>query len=185
MPRFAPDLRRWIRHFRDLSGFNRLWVLGSADPSSPRLVSPWISDTVQLVTQVSPNLRSLTVPNPAAGADWSQVVPHDVNWKLVAVTYIFTASAIVANRAPRLELADTLGIMLWRGESANVQVASTAITYVGSAKGDPQLLDPNRAILTPVDFWLPRNFILRTATGSIDAGDQFSAIRLFVEEWPG
>lgn len=186
MPRFAPDLRRWIRHFRDLSGYNRLWALGSADPSSPRLISPWISDTVQLVTQVSPNLLTQGIPAPGAGAEWSVVVPNDVNWKLVSVVMLLTADANVANRLVSLELRAATALV-WRFLAEASQPASTAVTYVAAALGvqSPATLATFNSLLIPPNVWLPRNFIFQTVTENIQVGDAFSSIALMVEEHPG
>lgn len=186
MPRFPPDIRRWIRHNRNLSGFVRLWDLGNSDPSSPRLVSPWIGDIVQPVVQISPFLLSEGITQPAAGAEWTRVVPHDVNWRLLSITWRFVTDANVANRLPRLQLTDAGGRLLWFSNSNTFQAASQDITYSCSAIAlNPGTDSPNLLIPIPARLWLPRFFAIGTFTPGIQVGDQFSVIGILAEEWPG
>lgn len=186
MPRFAPQPWRWIRHFRDLRGFNRLWTPGGSDPSSPRIIAPWLSDTVQLVTVLSPALRSTQAPDPAVATNFTVLAPHDVNWKLISIVFTLTTDVNAANRVVRLRVHDTGGATIWSGHGETVQVASESLLHIGSAIGAiPPNLTVNRPILTPPGLWIPRNFSIRSAVVGMQAGDQITGISLLVEEWPG
>lgn len=188
MPKFPPDVRRWIRHSRNLQGFLSVWPQGSADPGSPRLIAPWLSDTVQIVTPVPPTIASIAITGTAAGAEWSRIVDANETWKLIAADFRLVADANVANRVVRIRLDDRAGNRVWLGQSLLVQTASQTRQYIAAAYGADIGTaggSTNNSILTPPGLWMPQGFTLRTATIGLQVGDQYDTIQLFFEVWPG
>jgi len=147
----------------------------------------WPGGTTQLPLDGEGWAQAVTIGNPAAGTDWSQTVPTNARWELVAASALLTTSAVVANRQPRL-IADDGATPVFEAASPVAITAGLAIRESwGAGAGGPVSAD----ILTggavssglPNDLYLPAGFRVRSATGAIDVGDQWSAIRLYVREW--
>ncbi len=126
----------------------------------------------------------VTVPDPAAGADWSTAVPADRRWRLRVIRFRIVTDANVAARAVNLDFDDAAGNELLRLGSQATQPAGIGRQYYWS---DINLLQP---IITngtqqslPSNLVLAEGFTVSTFTGAIQVGDQISAIRLWVEEW--
>jgi len=186
LPKFLPDVRRWIRHNKDLQGFLSVFPAGSADPSSPRLIAPWLSDTVQLTMPVLPNLSSITVAA-AAGAEWTRQIDANQAWKLISLSFVFTTDANVATRHISIELIDRRGLLVWRGRDPQTQTASAGRQVSMSALGDDltNFGTNDQHILCHPNFWMPQGFILRSNTLNLQAGDAYTLVHLFFEHWPG
>lgn len=125
-------------------------------------------------------LRTVQVPAPAAGADWSLAVPAGSVYGLISVQASLTTSATVADRAPRLQLTDGDAIYLdlppqavqaasLTGRFAWVQGMSTYGSAGGQVVGMPALL-------------LQPGWTLGTSTDNIDTTDQWSAVELLILE---
>lgn len=127
--------------------------------------------------------RSFTIPNPAAGANWSVNVPGGRMWRLVGGQAFFQASAAVGSR--------NLGLNVQTAQTAmQVSYNSTAIAAAGngSAIYTPSgagVLAASINTLLPVPFtptWLEPGDTLRSITANLDAADQYSNITLWIEE---
>lgn len=127
--------------------------------------------------------RPVAVPAPAAGADWSVKVPGGRLWRLLGGQALFTASAAVANRLLGVQVTAS-GALVQANQSTFAVVAAatpTAVYQSGTA------LSPANAdgTLVPVTFipqWLEGGDQIGSLTGAIQAGDQYSAITLVIEE---
>jgi hypothetical protein len=127
----------------------------------------------------------VTVPNPAAGAAWFRKTDGNYFERLIAVAFTLTTSAVVANRVTALQLLDNNGRVLLVVPCGGAQVASTGLVvslvrdapaFAGAIAGNSIGFLPD--ILTAPDYrW-------QVVTSGIDAGDQFSAITLLVEQFP-
>jgi len=187
LPRFPPDVRRWIRHSRDLQGYANTWAQSGVDPTGPRLVAPWLSDYVQLTTEVPP-IIGVAAPTAAAGANFVLLVPRNENWRFLSLVLNFVTDANAANRLLRVELLDTAGLVVWRTLAELVQVASTNFNYTVAHQGTSFARPAGGNIIfahTPPDLWLPAGFTLRSQIVNIQVGDAISAGRMVVEVWPG
>lgn len=130
-------------------------------------------------------LRVVTVAVPTAGADFVATCPGEAIWRVLGGRFVFTTSAAVANRLVSLILDDQTDSLLQTPAGA-VQAAGAAQPYSlfpgspsASLAGAPWLLP------TPTDglVMLPGHR-LRSSTALIDVGDQYSAIKLYVEQYP-
>jgi hypothetical protein len=122
--------------------------------------------------------KSVVVPNPAAGADWSVTVPASEVWSLVTITATLTTSAAVANRLPSLVVTDG-NVRYARMSAVNTQAASlTSIATWGPYGQSGQTGTVVRGIL-PVAALGPGETI-GSLTDLIDVADQWSAIVLRV-----
>lgn len=132
-----------------------------------------------------PYLRQRGVAAPAAGADWTYSCPGQGLQRIVALRALFTASAAVANRLPSLVLSDgtddyaasTVGTAITAG------LASPVTTWPGASSFGPAA--GPLGIPAPTDGWLLLpGWSIRTVTAAIDVADQWSAIFLWVVEYP-
>jgi hypothetical protein len=130
-------------------------------------------------------IHTLAITTPAAGADWGMTTIPGGRYRIISITGVFTTSNAVASRLVTVQLLnDTLGVA---GEwSAGVtQAASTAEHYTFSdAPLSPQA-SGNLALMVPlpVSLRLKNPEQVQAATASIQAGDQWSALSMLVEEW--
>jgi len=176
--KFKPDPRRWQRHNRDIQGIRALFPTDQSDPGSSSIVAPWLSDTVQIVYPYPPEYGVQNVVQPAAGVDWSFIVPHNQHWRILSISFRFLADANVANRLPRIQLLARPGSIVLTSAPVAFQTASQDRRYVAAswafsfAGSDPTF----RQIPLPVDWVAPDNFTLRSLTSGIQVGDQFSEI---------
>lgn len=131
-------------------------------------------------------IRSVVIPNPAAGADYTITVPEGVAWEPITFLARFIAAAVAATRIPRLVLQDNLlaEVMrlpaVWSALSGQT-IISTWGAGVNSRQSTGGLLEfgtdwPNRMIAGP--GW---RFV--TTTAALQAGDQWSDGRLVVREF--
>ncbi len=183
---FERDARRWIRHNRNLQGFNATFPYGGSDPGSPRLFAPWLADTVQPITPVPPPIRIQVVTDPAAGAEFVQRVPQGEMWRVISAAFTFVTDANAATRVNRITLTDLAGAQVWAGASLNGQAASSTRAYNCSHLGfDTGTLGGSvRSIGLHANFWMPQGFALESSTVLRQVGDQFSSIFIFFELWP-
>ena len=127
-------------------------------------------------------LKTVTVSNPAAGADISTAVPAGKVWRLVSIQGKLVTSATVANRTVRWSIDD--GANVFYAVDANfTQAASLTETYsagfgIVSANSNTFAISPFPGVLL-----LPAGFRINTVTTAIQATDQWSAITLLVEEF--
>lgn len=129
-------------------------------------------------------LRSITGTNPAAGAEISETVPTGARWELIAIKFTLTTSATVANRLVSLTLDDGVNIFCISGGNQS-EPASTVFVYSWSEGLAGGLVTPTNAISfsLPNPNRLPAGARIRTQTGAIQAGDQYSAVQYLVREW--
>lgn len=136
-------------------------------PASPRISgeAPWRrSRIVQAVA------------NPAAGADWSQVVPAGHLWRPFSVTCQLLTSAAVANRQAVLVLGDGTSTYAYLTAPA-VQAAGATVIYTWTDVDTFVALGARQVAALPV-VDIPPGWTIGVATSLIDVGDQWSAIRL-------
>lgn len=129
------------------------------------------------------NFRSITGTDPAANTEFSETVPAGVRWRLAGLQVSFTTDATAANRFPRL-LIDDGTLTVFSSDPGGAQAASLVYNYA-SGDGVQRLANafvtqlwtvPNVMILLP-------GYRLRSVTFSMQAGDNYAAPQLYVEEW--
>lgn len=134
--------------------------------------------------QVLPGVRRIVnVKNPAAGADWSVTVPAGVQWKVIGGAANFTTSATVDSRHPFMIVKwdgyrlSTAGTVVSIAASSGLTLGITSDPAVAYAIGVAQEVG-----LTLPNLYFPDGTTIGTNTASLQAGDQWSSIALWVEE---
>lgn len=132
----------------------------------------------------------VVVPAPGAGLNIAPVlVPANVEWRLVAGTFLFSASGVAANRNIFIRQLNAGGDFLydiWAGETV---VANGAARWTFGQLGYQSVNIPaflSRVALGSSDYRLVEgDTVLTTAVSNLQAGDAFTAIGLRVEQWSG
>lgn len=124
---------------------------------------------------------------PAAGAEVTVTVPAGVIWQLSSLYAVLTTSATVATRVPQLVIADADGKPLEQYGVANGLPASGTAIYnwiagLGVVEATSQDTSP---LGTPAPVLLP-GWTIKTATGNLQAADQWTLASILVTTWsPG
>lgn len=127
-------------------------------------------------------IRSLTGTNPAAGVEISETVPTGARWELLAWSATLVTDATVANRNPAL-LVDDGTNTLFIARAADNHAASLTIVYSAGAGLGREASIASRVLLAlPLRLTLLAGYRIRTVTGSLQAGDDWSAPQFLVEE---
>jgi len=128
-------------------------------------------------------IRTVTGTNPAAGAEFAETVPTNTRWKLRSLLVQLVADVNVATRRVNLYLDDgaTDFIIIPAGVT---QIASETWTYAwwGTVKASSEvggMIEVN--LLSGLE--LAQGSRLRSATSNLQAGDNFTAPILSIEEW--
>lgn len=149
---------------------------------SPRSSVNWPFPTGRSPLFERPNLFNQSVANPAAGADWTLTPSSTANVRLMTVTFKLTTDATVSTRDVFLELVDASANVLSRISLNQAQGASLARDY-NFATGLGHVGDVQGGSFWGAlwDVWMQPNFVVRTSTTNIQAGDQFSLINVSME----
>ena len=128
-------------------------------------------------------IRSVLGTNPAAGVEISETVPTNARWKLLSVfARLVTDGA--GTPTPGLLIDDGTNTLFFI-RSTSSQAVSVTIDWswthgLGVAQID---VGSVRTMPLPIDIILPAGYRITTSTAGIDAGDDWAAPRLLVEEW--
>lgn len=126
-------------------------------------------------------------PAPAAGTEVILSVPEHALWRLYSAYAVFVASAAAANRFPQFGVNAGFGTTLWRVQAPLIVTAGLGfnIFWVPNVPWGPAATAIANAVNAPLPepaYALSLGTI-RTETPNIQAGDQWSELRVVVEEW--
>lgn len=143
----------------------------------------WPGSPIELSTEGRGVIRSITGTDPAAGAEISETVPTNARWQLLAIRFTLVTDATVANRRPNLQIDDGT-TELARSTLQNDATAGATFHYsyqigVQALAGAGNYFSAHIVSRT----YLSGGFRIRTATTNLQAGDNFGAPQLLVEEW--
>jgi len=129
-------------------------------------------------------LRALLVGNPAAGVDWSMIVPSATRRKVYSFSATFTASAAAATRNINLIVDDGAGAhIMWQDDVLVGVTATQVVTVNGTQTNVPTgIIATELFVVIPPGLTMAQAWRLRMSTANIQAGDQWSAIALLVED---
>ncbi len=121
--------------------------------------------------------------DPAAGAEISLTCPTNLRMRLMGMVFTLVTSAAVANRVVSVVIDDATNILL-QVPSPSDQAASLTYTY-SLGVGLPFQAVRNNIVTMPLseDAWLKGTYRVRTLTGGLQAGDDFSAARIYAEQF--
>lgn len=123
-------------------------------------------------------VETITVPNPSVGTDWTWTLGAPA--QLVGMMAELNPDATAANRLPYLWLGGGSIVQVPMTPAA-ITVASGALIMSGFIGANPpfQRSGDNRCTFPlPANTFLPTGSTIQTATGGLDAGDQWLNITL-------
>lgn len=131
--------------------------------------------------------KSIIGTNPAAGSELSETVPANTIWSVQSISALMVTDANAADRRVRTTLDDGSTVFYQVSSSTN-HTASLTVRYVWSPLGAPAV-GVVAATDATINIPLPKPTILSaanrfiTVTGALEAGDNWGAPQLSVEEW--
>lgn len=121
--------------------------------------------------------------DPAAGAEWTVTLNANHETLVRGIRVQLVTDATVANRFPRVEFVSGASI-LWRSHPHAAQIASLTRDYnfvLGGQHIDAAAAAEYQNFLP--NIILPPGAIVRGATDGLQAGDNYGAARLQLEQW--
>lgn len=143
----------------------------------------WPGSALESSLQGPGVIRSITGTDPAAGAEISETVPTGARWRVVSMLTTLVTSVAAANREAAFVTDD--------GATPDVRVpsgvnhpASTTVRYAWfhGAQQLATVTDITRQSPIPLSV-LEAGQRIRTLTTNLQAGDEWAAPQLRVEEW--
>lgn len=132
-----------------------------------------------------PFLQVAQVAAPAAGAEFTLRAPGQGIWRVMSLAFTFVTSAVVANRRVSLLADDQTDV--WFAAVSTVDLTATSTTRLSAYQGAAAtgVAGSIVTVALPQDgLLLMPGYRLRSSTAGIDAGDQYSAIRAELIEYP-
>jgi hypothetical protein len=128
--------------------------------------------------RVQPELYKGT--NPAVATGFTYVVGTDYSERPTALSFVLTTDSNAANRQVGLALLDPAGATLAAVPVASVQAASLVYTYSFLAQLSSGSTVQALRVMSPLFSWIiPPSYQLAVTIGSVQAGDQITAIRYY------
>lgn len=158
-------------------------LLTAGYPTQGRILT-WPNPVIDNETDGVGAIVSVTGTLPPAGAEISEVVPTNAMWELLSFHYSLMTSSAAATRTTSL-LADDGTNVFWQGtQSGSGQAASLTYQYThfpgATQVAGQSVID---IFASPFGLKLMPGFRLRSNTGLLQAGDQYSAPQYLVREW--
>jgi len=128
-------------------------------------------------------IRSITGADPAAGVEISETVPAGARWRLMSLRASLTTDASVANRRPVFTLDDGAAVYYSIGSSADIPASNTIPIIASQAASPSQSAAGHNTVPLPPGLVMSAGHRIRTVTTSFQAGDNWTAPQMLVEEW--
>lgn len=129
-------------------------------------------------------IRSITGTDPAAGAEISETVPTGAKWRLIGFTFTLVTDATVTQRNTLVTIDDGANVLAVLDTLKDEGLSSTYVHSLLSGLGYPYT-SHNQAIVAslPGLMLLLAGWRIRTTNLSLQAGDNYGAPQMWVEEW--
>jgi hypothetical protein len=130
-----------------------------------------------------PAVRTIQVAKPAAGAEFTQTVPGQSTWALVAICAQLVTSGAAANRVPSLTFTDGTNTVAQVPTGAALTATLTSrITWMADGASTSTTLLGTSLIVNTPKLILSPGWVISSNTAAIDTADQYQNIVLTVIE---
>lgn len=142
----------------------------------------WPGSPVAAAIEGPGTLRTIAGTDPAANTSISETVPTGARWRLHSMAFSLVTDANAANREVSITFDD--GATAYMVAASGVNQAASLTRRYSAAKGGIRGAAATAAEITIAlpDVWLPAGHRIRTVTTNIQAGDNYGAPLLHVEE---
>lgn len=173
----------WLSLRRGGAGVTNLYQTVAAGYLLNNFGLSWPSEQPQSPTFGEGTLHSIGVGNPAPGSDWAYTVPALTRVRLLSLAATLTSSSTAATRTAHLIMNDGANT-LYEAAASTTQLLSLAYNYIGANTGYANATDAT-FVQWPLygKVLLGAGHRILSSTSSIQSGDQWSAIRLLVQEY--
>lgn len=158
-----------------------------SDYVTVRQVVSWPGGRQIHPTEGPGNMRVITVAVPATGAEWTQTVQNGARWRIMGIEAKLITAVAVAARVPKVQFFDTLSSLPFYTAVPSQAVAAATTVQVcaapGAASSAPELTTVNQALPTDMILSGLNPTTISSLTSLLQAGDAYTNISLFVEEW--
>ena len=122
------------------------------------------------------------VPQPAAGAEWTDTLPGGYFYRVLGGSAVYTTSAAVASRLLGTQLSDGASnvVSLWNATAMTAGLAVQVGYTPSGGAGGGNIQGPVVTLVLPA-VWLPQNYIIRSTTLNKDVADQYSSVVIWLE----
>jgi len=172
---------------RSASGSGNPAQIMFADYVTTQATSAYPNGRVLSSTEGPGLLYGVSQANPAAGADFVVSVPVNARWKVRSLAATYTASAVAANRQVSITVADLTAFKFRGFPLQNIVASQVALISAYPVTPYASIVATDFTLPLPPDLYLTGSpafsDVIQSVTVAKDAGDQWSAIRLLVEEW--
>lgn len=149
------------------------------------LLSPlyWPNPRTDTPTNSAGLPAGLAQAAPAVGSDWTYTPATLLRQRVQSIAAALTTSAVVANRQVTIQVLNGANI-IYQAPAPSVQAASLTVTY-SFVPGLSSIAVLGGLVVLPLPPGLIINSTMsvRTVTGAIDVGDQWSTIKVGTEDW--
>jgi hypothetical protein len=128
-------------------------------------------------------IRTIIGTNPAAGAEISEAVPTGALWRLIAIRATLVCDATVITRQPFLIIDDGATNIFQRYAETWATAGATGTFYGADIGFAPISNISSSSWALPGNFLLPQDHRIRTSTVGLQAGDNWGAPQMLVEQW--
>lgn len=128
-------------------------------------------------------IRLVTGTDPAAGSEISETVPTGARWRVIAIRATLVADATVASRQVQF-IFDDGTTDFFHFTSGTGQTASQTVKYDGAKLSNAQSTGQLEVSMSiPPDLILTGGMRFKTTTANLQAGDNWGAPVILVEEY--
>lgn len=129
-------------------------------------------------------IRSIVGTDPAAGAGWSETVPTGARWRMQTLKATLVTDATVANRRVGMSISDGAATYMRLMSEFDQTAGLTHLWHFMNGVASSAAAITNIArVAIPHDLILGAGFILNDNTSNRQAGDDWGAPTIIVEEW--
>jgi hypothetical protein len=130
------------------------------------------------------NITTIVVPDPAAGAEFTYLLPAGRRYKILSIAFTFTSSAGVATRQVSIYVSRT-ALAVYASVAQATQVASKIYQYFFAPLNRDMAAAINDIVTVPLSnplVLLPGDSLISYTPLKV-AGDQYSDISMQVESF--
>jgi|SRR5579863_313913 len=144
----------------------------------------WPGSGVRRSVDLFPTSQAIIGATPAAGAEWGVAVPLGAVWRVISIVFKLVTSAVAANRIPAVAVINGTNDVLQVSETIAQPAGTTVIYEFGIAYPSTGVQISNLVTAAfPGDVVINSQFSLESSTTALQSGDQYSLVKLLVEEW--
>lgn len=123
-----------------------------------------------------------TISNPAAGADFAVTVPTGARWQVRSIWAQLVTSGVANTRVVSLQVTDGTNVLFTIPYTTGQAASLTRQYYWANYAYNIGLVGTGIYTPVPFPFTLFAGWKVQSSTALIDAGDQWSLVRVYYEE---